>query len=338
MKNVVLYDIDGNLQTTDDQINANGNISFNSKFDLGFKIENFEMKNLTFKNITTDKVNVTVTSPKMFLNMHKSYKILHHDFKSFVIATIPTVPPIPIIVTPKLDVELDVYVSSSSLITATLTQNADLTLGVSYSDNSWIPISEFNNYFNFQKPQFPEKADLSIVPSQKLSLWLYDRVGGIYGKLSEYATISSENSNWQVYAGLWGDVGVDMGIFKKFIPSYSKRVLQYDKLVYNEINTNTIPFADFSVNPTQGTTYTNFQFDASLSSDNEDTLENLLFRWDWDDEYSSADDEIYDTEYSSNPISSHVYTSPGKYSVRLQAKDRGGMTNYVVKFNVVTVN
>jgi len=234
LKNVVLYDIDGNLQTTDDQINANGNISFNSKFDLEFKIENFEMKNLTFKNITTDNVNVTINSPKEFLDMHKTYKIIHHDFKPFVIGTIPTIPPIPIIVTPKLDVDLDVYVKSSSLITATLTQNADLTLGVSYSDNSWAPISVFNNNFNFQKPTLPDEVNISVVPSQELSLWLYDRAAGLYGKLSEYADFSSYKTDkirWQIYGGLFGDIGIDMGIFKKFIPSYSKRVLQYDKLI-----------------------------------------------------------------------------------------------------------
>jgi hypothetical protein len=294
------------------------------------------MKNLTFKNITSDNINLIVNSPKEFLDMRKTYKIIHHDFKSFVIATIPTIPPIPIIVTPKLDVDLDVYVSSSSLVTATLTQNADLTIGVSYSDNSWTPIATFNNYFDFQKPQIPEQINLSVVPSQKLSLWLYDRAAGLYGKLSEYATFYSNNSLWRVNAGLLGDIGIDMGIFKKFIPSYSKRILQYDKLIYNEINTS--PFANFSVSPSNGTTNTNFKFDASTSHDNEDTLEKLLFRWDWNDEPISADDDVYDTEYSSNPIGYPKYSSLGKYDVRLQVKDSGGFTNYVVCFNVVIVN
>ncbi|VVB83360.1 Uncharacterised protein [uncultured archaeon] len=234
LNNVVLYDIDGDLKTTDDQINANGNISFNSKFDLEFKIENFELENLTFKNITTDSINITANSPTKFLDTRKTYKIIHYDFKPFVIGTIPTIPPIPIIVTPKLDVDLEVYIKSSSLITATLTQNADLTLGVSYSDNSWAPINIFNNNFNFQKPTLPDEVNLGVIPSQELSLWLYDRAAGLYGKLSEYADFSSYKTDkirWQIYAGLFGDIGIDMGIFKKFIPSYSKRVLQYDKLI-----------------------------------------------------------------------------------------------------------
>ncbi|MEK6826947.1 MAG: PKD domain-containing protein [Nanoarchaeota archaeon] len=330
LNNVVLYDIDGNSQTTDDQINANGNISFNSKFDLEFRIENFELENLTFKNITADNINVIVTSPTQFLDMHKTYKIIHHDFKPFVIGTIPTLPPIPIIVTPKIDVDLDVYVKSSSLVTATLIQNADLTLGVSYSDNSWTPINIFNNNFNFQKPTLPDEVNISAVPSQELSLWLYDRAAGLYGKLSEYADFSSYKTDkirWQIYGGLFGDIGIDMGIFKKFIPSYSKRVLQYDKLIdsgeipINEETKNTSPFSNFSIKPLEGTTNTTFQFNASTSKDDEDQLSKLLFRWDWND------DGVFDTDWSSNYIADYKYPSSHQYGVTLQVKDSGGLTN-----------
>ena len=250
LNNVVLYDIDGDLSTTDDQINANGNISLNSKFNLEFKIENFELQNLTFKNITADKLNVTVTSPKKFLEVQNSYGLFHYDFKPIVIGYIPTPIPIPIIVTPKLNIDLEIYEKSSSLITATLTQNADLTLGVSYSDNSFIPIREFNNNIDFQKPQLPDEISISVVPSQKLSLWLYDQVAELYGKLSEYAYLYSYKKNlntlsWYINGGLLGDIGIDMGVFKKFIPPYSARVLDYQKqLAQGELAINlgeTIP-------------------------------------------------------------------------------------------------
>lgn len=251
LSNVVLYDIDGDLSTTGDQIIANGNVSFNSKFNLEFKIENFEMKNLTFKNITQENINVTVSSPKEFLSLSKSYKIAHYDFNPFVIGLIPTVPPIPIIVTPKLDVNLIINGNSSSLITATLTQNADLTLGVDYSNNSWTPISVFNN--NFPKPsiQFPKKSSFGIIPGEKLSLLVYDSVAGLYGQLKEFVTFSSypqdNNLEWLIQGGLTGEVGIDMGIFKKLIPDYSAKVLQYTKVIDSGEIINGAPMNKFSL-------------------------------------------------------------------------------------------
>jgi hypothetical protein len=165
------------------------------------------------------------------LNFDEKINIGYYNFSPFVIGTIPTVPPIPIIVTPSINVDLELKGSSSSKITATLEQTANLTLGLAYYDNSWHPINSFSNYFNFKKPELPEKINLSIIPSQTLSFWLYDCISGVYGRAKEYASFSSDSSGWQIYAGLRADVGIDMGIFKKFIDPYSVEVITYDKLI-----------------------------------------------------------------------------------------------------------
>jgi uncharacterized protein (TIGR02145 family) len=82
---------------------------------------------------------------------------------------------------------------------------------------------------------------------------------------------------------------------------------------------NKAPNASFAVYPTSGDTSTNFYFDASGSSDNEDPITGLQVRWDWES------DGNWDTDYSITKIDSHQYTSEGTKTIVLEVKDSGGL-------------
>lgn len=83
---------------------------------------------------------------------------------------------------------------------------------------------------------------------------------------------------------------------------------------------NTRPRAAFSVDPTEGTENTVFQFDASGTSDATDKGESLWYRWDWEN------DGIYDTAWSHNRSGSHQYSLESwqmifTFHPQLQVKD-----------------
>jgi hypothetical protein len=96
-------------------------------------------------------------------------------------------------------------------------------------------------------------------------------------------------------------------------------------------STNTPPTAVFDVNPPSGPRSTNFLFDASSSSDNEDPSSALEVRWDW------QDDGAYDTSWSTTHAASHQYNTAQKFIVRLQVRDTGGMTDTTTN-EVITTN
>jgi hypothetical protein len=83
---------------------------------------------------------------------------------------------------------------------------------------------------------------------------------------------------------------------------------------------NTPPTASFVVDSYYGNITKVFVFDASTSTDAEDSLAALYFRWDWNG------DGVWDTDWSSDPIAHHQFASPGNYTVKLQVIDRGGLT------------
>jgi uncharacterized protein (TIGR02145 family) len=84
---------------------------------------------------------------------------------------------------------------------------------------------------------------------------------------------------------------------------------------------NTAPQAAFTVSPSSGTTQTQFAFDATGCSDEEDNSSSLQVRWDWEN------DGNYDTDWSSNKTVSHKYSSAGNFTVTMEVKDSGGLTD-----------
>jgi len=87
---------------------------------------------------------------------------------------------------------------------------------------------------------------------------------------------------------------------------------------------NEPPNAEFSINPPAGIIETSFNCDASATTDDIDNISDLEFRWDW------QSDGNWDTEWSNNHTTAHSYSQAGSYSVTLEVRDSGGMTNSVV--------
>ncbi len=93
---------------------------------------------------------------------------------------------------------------------------------------------------------------------------------------------------------------------------------------------NTPPVAYFTTKPDSGDTSTIFEFDASKSVDNEDSTSSLVVRWDWEN------DGIWDTNFSTNKITSRQFQNEGTKSIALEVKDTGGLTDTVINQLIVS--
>jgi len=84
---------------------------------------------------------------------------------------------------------------------------------------------------------------------------------------------------------------------------------------------NTPPTAQFNVSPSAGDTDTVFSFDGSGSSDAEEPPWVLEVRWDWEN------DGVYDVDWSGNKTISHTFATADTYTVRMQVRDGGDLTD-----------
>jgi len=85
------------------------------------------------------------------------------------------------------------------------------------------------------------------------------------------------------------------------------------------------PTASFTIDPYEGSPSTVFSFDASSSSDNEDDTDDLLVRWDWEN------DGAWDTDWTTDKIAYHQYSPQGTYTtydVTLVVKDTADQESY----------
>lgn len=98
-----------------------------------------------------------------------------------------------------------------------------------------------------------------------------------------------------------------------------------DEITIELIDGNTPPTAQFTVNPSSGTTTTNFAFDASGCDDNEDSIDQLQVRWDFNGNGS------WDTNWDTNKTENHQYSSEGTYTAKLEVKDAEGLTDQFTK-------
>ena len=93
------------------------------------------------------------------------------------------------------------------------------------------------------------------------------------------------------------------------------------------------PKPAFTLVPGSGNLRTEFVFDAGITTDDEDSLNTLKLRWDWEG------DGIWDTEYSNETLVKHFYTASSIYSPTLEVIDPQNLTATLRKsVNVSTSN
>lgn len=87
--------------------------------------------------------------------------------------------------------------------------------------------------------------------------------------------------------------------------------------------TNQPPVAAFTWTPQQPTTLSTINFDASSSSDDEESATALNYRWDWE---SNGE---WDTAFTNSPVAAKQFYIAGTKRVRLEVKDRFGAVSRV---------
>lgn len=88
---------------------------------------------------------------------------------------------------------------------------------------------------------------------------------------------------------------------------------------------NQPPVAVLTGTPNYGTIETVFTFDATGSSDPEDSISDLLVRWDWEN------DGIWDTGFDTSKIMNYSFIKNGNYTVKVEVRDTKGLSDFDTK-------
>ncbi|MBW2607233.1 MAG: hypothetical protein JRD05_06300 [Deltaproteobacteria bacterium] len=249
MNNVVLYDEDGNLGTTNDQIRASGAIDIDPSFEFKLEMDWFTIEELSFTNNTTETANLELSS-QIVIDTHNEVEIARYYFTPITVSIL--------VITPIITVNVGFDGEVSVGITTSVTQTATLTAGLSYySTSGWEPVHDFSNEFQFNPPVLFAAAAVKGYAGPQLSLLLYG-VTGPYSDINGYLELNTDlfgDPWWELYGGLFVDLGVKVDIIGNSLLDYYIPVLDYKiKLADSNGPMNNPPTADIT-SPSDGSEY-----------------------------------------------------------------------------------
>lgn len=219
IRDVVLYDHDRNFRTTNDQIEADGSISFNPSFVFKIGIDNFQLKELTFTCTITETAELKLSTGVDIIDIQKKVEIARYRFKPFTV----WVGWVPVVITPVLTVNVGFDGNVSIGIETKVTQQATLTAGLGYHNGAWSPISSFSNNFGFEPPSLSVGCRVKGYAGPQLTLLVYE-IAGPYGEVNGYLELEADLLRrpwWELYAGLEVGVGVRVEILSRLITDYN---------------------------------------------------------------------------------------------------------------------
>jgi len=212
----VLWDGDDNLNTTDDQIVANGVLCFSGdfNFDLGAGIAYWHhIPYPTVKNLTFSTTLGQCTALSFESNHSWSFR------KEVPVATFyfGVITAGPLVFTPKLTIYVGFDAALGAGITYGATQSNMLTLGVAYShSDGWTPISNYTKDFHVDsRPVFYTRASATGYAELEFDFLLYG-VAGTYTKPKAYLGLDMDpfGNPWlSIYAGISASAGLKAEIY-----------------------------------------------------------------------------------------------------------------------------
>lgn len=256
--NIVLYDQDGNENTTNDQVTLEGNLSFNTEvtdFDLVADVSGIQ--EFTFNTNSTQELSLTLNS-ETSIELSRTYQLYPDIYCT-------PIPVGPFLLIPVIEINATIE-GQVSVSNAHISQTANLQAGINYSDNTWNPSSNFTNIFDYQLPTFSEQATAKLSIGPKVKLLVYN-LAGISSEVAGYLKAEvnpTQNPWWKLYGGLEASIGANLEFFGWPIAEYSTQIADLEELIaQSELNENRAP--NPPIFPTPENRATNIELNPNLA-------------------------------------------------------------------------
>lgn len=322
LDDVVIYDDDGNENTTNDQIMFNGYVNFNTEFKVKIKINNWKLDYFLFQNTSTEEANLELSTTLLSLPLiNKEITFWEHYFAPVTIM----VGLIPVVIVPKLKLVVGANGKVSVNISTDVTQQASLTTGIIYENENWTPFADFTKSFQYNPPSLSAELDLKGYAGPQLDLLLYG-VAGPYANLDAYAQLTAQTSfqnniDWSLYGGIELVAGAEVEVLSHILANVEWKIIDEKIMLANgQITVSEAPVANFSATPTTGNAPLNVIFS--------DLTANTPTSWNWN---------FGDGGTSSLQNPSHTYNTAGTYTISLTATNTNG-SDIEIKNNYINVN
>lgn len=224
INNVVLYERNGY------QVRANGSLQIEPSFHFSIRVENSQLQQLAFTHSVEETANLSLNAEIDFLQIAREYRIARITFSSITVF----IGPIPVVITPRLDVYAGIDGNASASFSGGVTQQATFTAGIRYEQSAWSTSRSLTNSFTYDYPTLTASLEAKGNVETRLELL-------VYGVLAPRATAEgylriaanpSATPWWNLYGGLGVGAGVSIRILGRTIADYSvPDLIAYERLL-----------------------------------------------------------------------------------------------------------
>ena len=218
LRDVVLYDRDGDPSTQLDRILANGTIEVTPSFTFAVVIDRRTLQTLTM-SVTLEERSSLELGAGATLPLFDARKELLRVRSA---PTVVFVGPVPIVITPIFSIDVGATGQLHASVVASVGQENTLTGGLSYQSGEWMPIANEQHSFSFTPPALSAGVQLKGYVAPQLTFLMYGVVGP-YTKVSLYGLLDADvaRSPWAIlYGGIELGAGVRVQVFSVVIADY----------------------------------------------------------------------------------------------------------------------
>lgn len=247
INNIVLYDHDGNLSTTNDQLTANGSLEFAINFDLDVKIKNFKVTKVDFSTTVEEEVRLELVAEADVLSFEGEVELANLYMGTMTVF----VGPAPIVFTLEMPIALKADGSLSVGITTGVTQSASFTAGIVYNRGAWDTYEYWSNSFDWDPPTPYVGVEVKGYLDPRLQLKLYG-VAGPYGTIQPYVKFEAASNAtpwWTLSAGIEAKVGVEIEILGQSLGENTEFVLLGYNVILAQAADNGPPYEPSNPDP-----------------------------------------------------------------------------------------
>ena len=226
---VVLWDDDRNLSTTDDQVRANGSIELSPDVDFRWLKESGRAANFEFTVELEQEVELELESRISRELEPLRYQIARLNLGDYV-AFVGVVPVY-------IQVVMPIYLRADGEVSAgmvmAVTQTLTVEAGVRRYNGEWQPIGDLDNRFTFEPPRLSLGGKVKGYIDPPLSLLLYG-VGGPFAGANPFLELEADLFKtpwWELHAGIDVTVGVRGEILGRSLGEYTHAVIGYRVLL-----------------------------------------------------------------------------------------------------------
>jgi len=214
----VLFDLDKDMGTTNDQIVADGSLCADVQLDFGFKIRDWKLQKARFLLTTVETAQLEIMLRAGFASVSEKREVYRKWLTPFTI----WVGIVPIVVVPVLSFNVGVDATASVGISTSITFTNAVTVGVRYSGGAWSPVTDRSTSFEWGSPSLTAGCEVKGYVGPQLTLLLAG-ITGPYGEVRGYLEVEAdlfETPWWKLYGGIEADVGFRAEILGHLIADY----------------------------------------------------------------------------------------------------------------------